>query len=93
MRTIDNNGTPLFVADEEYTRWSQIFNRERELISRMMGIPQVHFTEARGNITESNSERYRWVLAGPALPNECYSREENIPCWNGKILEKVEVFQ
>ena len=127
MRTIDNNGTPIYIADEEYARWSQIFNQEQEFISRMMGIPSYFFerssprnpivietgeagvellnrlvheeasrfgvTETRGNITESNSERYRRILVDPALPNECYSRNENISTWNGKVLEKVEVFK
>ena len=46
----------------------------------MMAIPQINFTEARGNVTESNSKRYEWILAGPALPNE------NIPYWYGKVL-------
>lgn len=103
MREINNNETSVFVAEEEYARWRQRFNREQELISRMMAIPE----EASRRIEQINLNR-NWFNVGDTLldnsnneyvvinNNSVVPRErvgENIPCWNGKVLEKVEVFK
>ena len=100
--------TVASVVDEEYAGLRQLFNQQQEIVRNSSpilytgraGIEMIDrilsesvnafgLTEARGN-TEVDSERYEWILASP---DECFPRDENIPCWNGKVLEKVEVFQ
>lgn len=81
---LDNNNEYVAINN------NSVIPRERvgEIVRNSNAILYTGRTEARGN-TEVDSERYEWILANP---DECFPRDENIPCWNGKVLEKVEVF-